>query len=245
MDWLASLMNKGAELYSGKAKTIFATDDPSQCIMHFRDDATAFDGVKKATLHRKGQLNNAFNAYIMSYLEAHGIATHFQRQLNESESLVKRLEMIPVECVVRNMAAGSLCKRLGVEEGSDLQPTVFEFFYKDDSLHDPMINDAHIITFGWASEAEIQQLKLLTLKVNDLLVPLFDKADLLLVDFKLEFGRLDNQLVLGDEFTPDGCRVWDKQTRKKLDKDRFRHDLGDVIKGYEIIAKRLGIEVIS
>ncbi len=236
-------MQKGEAIYSGKAKTLFKTESDEHLILHFRDDATAFDGTKKAVLEDKGRVNNQFNAFIMQKLQAGGIATHYEKMLSPNESVVKHLSMIPVECVVRNYAAGSLCKRLGLEEGMELKPTIFEFFYKNDSLHDPMINDYHIQTFGWATEEEIQQMKQLTFAVNEILLPLFDAAELLLVDYKLEFGRFDGKLYLGDEFTPDGCRLWDKTSHEKMDKDRFRRDLGAVIESYKEVAKRLGITI--
>lgn len=228
-------------LYSGKAKTLYRTDDPDILVMRFRDDTSAFDGEKVERLERKGRVNNKFNAHIMQVLQTAGIETHFVELLSDHDSLVRSMKMIPVECVVRNIAAGSLCRRLGVEEGIDLSPPVFEFFLKNDALHDPMINDSHIISFAWANAEEIAAMKVATLKCNEILTRLFKDAGLLLVDYKLEFGRYQGRLVLGDEFSPDGCRLWDAETRKKLDKDRFRQGLGDVIEGYEEVAKRLGI----
>ncbi len=236
-------MKKLTELYAGKAKTVYHTDNAEQLILHFRDDTSAFDGEKMAQLSHKGSVNNQFNAFIMSALEKAGVKTHFIELLSTEESLVKSLDMIPVECVVRNIAAGHLCKRLGIEEGITLEQPIFEFFLKDDALHDPMINEYHIRCFKWASEAEVAMMKQLTFQVNDILTPLFADAGMLLVDYKLEFGRYQGELVLGDEFTPDGCRIWDAQTREKLDKDRFRRDLGDVIESYRIVADRLGIEI--
>ena len=235
-------MKKANELYRGKAKTVYLTDDPDRLILHFRNDTSAFDGEKLAQLERKGMVNNYFNAFIMQKLMDAGIKTHFEEVLSDDESQVLRLEMLPIECVVRNITAGSVCRRLGIEEGKECNPPTFEFFLKDDELHDPMINDSHILTFGWATEDDIKQMKALTLQVNEVLKPLFDNAGMLLVDYKLEFGRFKGELVLGDEFTPDGCRIWDKDTKEKLDKDRFRQDLGDVIESYEIAGKRLGIE---
>lgn len=229
------------ELYSGKAKSVFATDDADRLVMHFRDDTSAFDGEKKASLARKGMVNNKVNAFIMTKLEQSGISTHFEKLLSDNQSVVKRLEMIPVECVVRNIAAGSICRRLGVKEGMDLNPPTFEFFLKNDALHDPMVNDYHIRAFGWASDQEVARMKELTFKVNEVLKKLFLEAGILLVDYKLEFGRFHGQVVLGDEFTPDGCRLWDAKTREKLDKDRFRQDLGNVIEAYEEVARRLGV----
>jgi phosphoribosylaminoimidazole-succinocarboxamide synthase len=236
-------MEKQAELYAGKAKSVYTTTDPERLILHFRDDTSAFDGEKMEQLARKGMVNNRFNAFIMEKLEAEGIPTHFERLLSDEECLVKNMEMIPVECVVRNVATGSLVKRLGVEDGMDLTPPTFEFFLKNDALHDPMINDYHIVTFGWASSEEIEQMKQLTFEVNRFLSQLFNAAGMILVDYKLEFGRYQGKVVLGDEFSPDGCRIWDKETRNKLDKDRFRQGLGGVIEAYEEVANRLGLQL--
>lgn len=234
-------MEKREELYAGKAKSVFLTDDPDRFVLLFRDDTSAFDGQKVEQLQRKGMVNNRFNAFIMQTLEAAGIPTHFEGLLSPVESLVKRLDMIPVECVVRNQAAGSLCRRLGIEEGRELVPPTFELFLKNDALHDPMINDSLAITLGWATADELAEMKHLTFKVNGVLKGLFDSAGMLLVDYKLEFGRFGGHIVLGDEFSPDGCRIWDRETRKKMDKDRFRQGLGDVIEAYEEVGKRLGI----
>jgi len=188
-------------------------------------------------------VNNLFNAFIMTNLENAGVDTHFDKLLSETESIVTNLDMIPVECVVRNIATGSLCKRLGIEDGLNLKPPTFEFFLKDDARHDPMINDYHIDSFGWATRDEVALMKRNTFQVNDILGRMFADAGMILVDFKVEFGRCDGNLVLGDEFTPDGCRVWDAETRKKLDKDRFRHGLGSVIEAYEEVALRLGVNL--
>ena len=235
-------MEKRKELYAGKAKSVFTTDDPDRFVLVFRDDTSAFDGQKKEQLNRKGMVNNKFNAFIMEKLEAAGIPTHFEGLLSDTESLVKKLDMIPVECVVRNISAGSLCRRLGVEEGLTLNPPTFELFLKNDELHDPMINESLAVSLGWAKEDELAQMKELTFKVNDVLKTLFDQAGMLLVDYKLEFGRSGGQIVLGDEFSPDGCRIWDKETRKKMDKDRFRQGLGSVIETYEEVGQRLGVQ---
>jgi len=180
---------------------------------------------------------------VMGKLEEAGIPTHFEQLLSDEESVVKRLEMIPVECVVRNITAGSICRRLGVAEGQDLDPPTFEFFLKNDALHDPMVNEYHVRAFGWASDEEVAAMKELTFRVNDVLKRLFLDAGLLLVDYKLEFGRFDGAVVLGDEFTPDGCRLWDAKTRDKLDKDRFRQGLGGVVEAYEEVARRLGVSL--
>ncbi len=239
------MTSKRDELYSGKAKTVYTTDNEQQLILQFRNDTSAFDGEKIEQLDRKGMVNNRFNAHIMKLLSDAGIPTHFEQLLSDDESLVKRLDMIPVECVVRNIASGSLCRRLGVEDGIDLNPVTFEFFLKNDELHDPMINDYHILSFNWATKEEIDEMKRLTFMVNDVLTKTFSDAGLLLVDYKLEFGRYEGKLVLGDEFTPDGCRLWDKETREKLDKDRFRQGLGGVVEAYEEVAHRLGVELPS
>ncbi|MBS3805518.1 MAG: phosphoribosylaminoimidazolesuccinocarboxamide synthase [Oleiphilaceae bacterium] len=235
-------MEKRDELYAGKAKSVYYTDDPERFVLVFRDDTSAFDGEKKEQLTRKGMVNNRFNAFIMEKLEAAGIPTHFEKLLSPVESLVKKLDMLPVECVVRNVSAGSLCRRLGVEEGQSLTPPTYELFLKNDALHDPMINESLAVTFGWAAADELAQMKILTYKVNEVLKALFEEAGLLLVDYKLEFGRVSGEIVLGDEFSPDGCRIWDMATRKKMDKDRFRQGLGDVIETYEEVGKRLGIQ---
>jgi len=234
-------MEKRKELYSGKAKSVYETDVADRYIMLYRDDTSAFDGKKLAKLDRKGMVNNKFNAFIMQKLEAAGIPTHFEKLLSDNESVVKRLEMLPIECVVRNIAAGSICRRLGVKEGIDLNPPTFEMFLKDDALGDPMINEYHVASFGWGQPEHIALMKELTFKVNDVLKKLFLEGNMLLVDYKLEFGLYEGKVLLGDEFTPDGCRLWDKDTREKLDKDRFRQDLGNVIESYELVGRRLGI----
>ncbi len=234
-------MQKQAELYAGKAKSVYLTDDEDHLIIEFRDDTSAFDGEKMEKLARKGMVNNKFTAFIMEQLEQAGIKTHHVKLLSDNEALVKKLDMLPIECVVRNYSAGSLCRRLGVEEGLELNPPTFEFFLKNDALHDPMINDYHIRSFGWATDEEIEQMKTLTFQVNDVLKNLFADAGMLLVDYKLEFGRFKGELLLGDEFSPDGCRLWDSETRTKLDKDRFRQGLGGVIEAYEEVGQRLGI----
>ncbi|MFO8044986.1 MAG: phosphoribosylaminoimidazolesuccinocarboxamide synthase [Halomonas sp.] len=235
-------MEKRQELYAGKAKSVFATDDPSRVILQFRDDTSAFDGERMESLARKGMVNNCFNAFIMETLAAAGVATHFEQRLSATESLVKSLTMIPVECVVRNIAAGGLVKRLGVSEGQALTPPTFELFLKNDALHDPMINESLAETFGWATPDQLAEMKTLTFKVNEILKALFADGGLLLVDYKLEFGLFEGQIVLGDEFSPDGCRLWDAKTREKLDKDRFRQGLGGVIEAYEEVGRRIGVQ---
>ena len=234
-------MKKKSELYAGKAKSVYTTDDDDYLIIHFRNDTSAFDGERIEQLERKGMVNNKFTAFIMEKLEQAGVKTHHVKLLSDEEAVVKKLDMLPIECVVRNISAGSICKRLGVEEGLDLNPPTFEFFLKNDALHDPMLNDYHIRSFGWATDDEIEQMKKLTFQVNDVLKKLFADAGMLLVDYKLEFGRFKGELLLGDEFSPDGCRLWDAETRKKLDKDRFRQGLGGVIEAYEEVGNRIGI----
>lgn len=236
-------MQKRNELYAGKAKSVYLTDDPDRLILEFRDDTSAFDGEKVEKLARKGRVNNYFNAFIMGKLAEAGIPVHVEKVLSDNQALVKKLAMIPVECVIRNIAAGSLCRRLGVKEGTDLNPPTFELFLKNDALHDPMINESHAETFGWATAAQLARMKELTYHVNDVLKKLFADAGMLLVDYKLEFGLFHGEVVLGDEFSPDGCRLWDADTREKLDKDRFRQGLGGVVEAYEEVAKRLGIEL--
>lgn len=235
-------MEKRAELYSGKAKSVYETDEQDFLILEFRNDTSAFDGEKVDQLERKGMVNNKFNAFIMTKLKEAGVPTHFERLLSDQESLVKRMQMLPVECVVRNISAGSLCRRLGVAEGQELNPPTFELFLKNDALHDPMVNESLVETFGWATREQLARAKELTYKVNDVLKKLFDDAGILLVDYKLEFGLFKGEVVLGDEFSPDGCRLWDKATRNKLDKDRFRQGLGGVVEAYEEVGRRLGIQ---
>ena len=234
-------MHKGKLLYSGKAKSIYATDDQQLAIIDFRNDISAFNAEKLAQLTGKGTVNNSINAYLMDFLNAKGIKTHHVKRLNATEALVRRLEMIPIECVVRNQVAGSLAKRFALTEGTPLSQPVFEFYLKDDALGDPFINASHIRTFAWASAEEMTLMEQISLQINGLLTPLFADAQMLLVDYKLEFGRLQGQLYLADEMTPDGCRIWDATTQEKFDKDRFRRDLGDVVAHYRIVAERLGV----
>ncbi|MDF1780274.1 MAG: phosphoribosylaminoimidazolesuccinocarboxamide synthase [Alcanivoracaceae bacterium] len=234
-------MEKREELYAGKAKSVFTTDDANLLVLVFRNDTSAFDGKIIEKLERKGAVNNQFNAFIMQKLSDAGIPTHYEKLLSPTESLVKRMEMIPLECVVRNFAAGSLVRRLGVEEGQELTPPTFELFLKNDALGDPMVNEFHARSFGWATDAQLDKMKELTFKVNDVLKKLFADGNMLLVDYKLEFGVFQGEIILGDEFSPDGCRLWDKETREKMDKDRFRQGLGGVIEAYEEVGKRLGM----
>ena len=238
-------MEKIKEITKGKAKSLFTTNNDAHLIMHFSDDTSAFDGKKKEALLGKGSVNNQFNAFIMKHLEEKGVETHMVEVINNSDSLVHKLEMFPIECVIRNRASGSICRRLGTEDGLILESPLFEFFLKDDELGDPLINDEHIISFGWATKDQIDEMKILTYKVNTVLKELFINSGLILVDFKVEFGVNSNgTILLADEFTPDGCRLWDSETLKKMDKDRFRQGLGDVVESYHQVADRLGMNII-
>lgn len=236
-------MLKQTLLYTGKAKSVYETDSADHLILVFRDDASAFNGEKIEQLDRKGKVNNRFNAFIMEKLSEAGVETHFEKLLSPTEVLVKKLDMIPVECVIRNFAAGSLCRRLGVEEGKQLTPPTFELFFKDDALGDPMVNESQAIALGWATAEQLEDMKVLTYKVNQVLKDLFDQGNMILVDFKLEFGLYKGEVVLGDEFSPDGSRLWDKETLDKMDKDRFRQSLGGLIEAYEAVAHRLGVKL--
>lgn len=236
-------MQKHAELYRGKAKTVYTTDNPDLLILEFRNDTSALDGERIEQFDRKGMVNNKFNHFIMGKLEAAGIPTQMERLLSDTEILVKKLDMVPVECVIRNRAAGSLVKRLGVEEGMVLNPPIFDLFLKNDAKHDPMINESYCETFGWVSRENLAEMKRLSYIANDVLSRLFDDAGLILVDFKLEFGLYKGQVVLGDEFSPDGSRLWDKETLDKMDKDRFHQSLGGLIEAYEEVARRLGVKL--
>ena len=227
-------MEKLDKLYEGKAKILYKTSDPDLLIQYFKDDASAFDGKKKGTIVDKGVMNNHMSSRIFEYLEENGVKTHFVKNLNDREMLVKNLDIIPVEVVLRNVAAGSLCKRLGIEEGRvfEEQP-ILEFFYKSDPLGDPMINECHVDIFGWATKEEVEILKSEGLKINKLMVEFFKERKIRLVDFKVEFGRHKGQVLLGDEISPDGCRLWDWETNEKMDKDRFRFNLGSVEEKYQ------------
>lgn len=236
-------MQKLAELYRGKAKTVYTTEDPDLLVLEFRNDTSAGDGARIEQFDRKGMVNNKFNHFIMSKLEEAGIPTQMVGLLSDNEVLVKKLDMVPVECVVRNRAAGSLVKRLGVEEGIVLNPPLFDLFLKNDAMHDPMVNESYCKTFGWVSEKNLARMKELSYKANEVLSKLFDDAGLILVDFKLEFGLFKGEVTLGDEFSPDGSRLWDKATLNKMDKDRFRQSLGGLIEAYEEVAHRLGIKL--
>ncbi len=226
-------------MYEGKAKQVFATDDPTLAIIHYKDDATAFNGLKKGTIVGKGVINNLVSNHLFKMLEENGIETHLVEQINERDSVVRRVEIVPVEVIVRNIAAGSLSKRLGLPEGTKLKSTVLEYCYKNDELGDPMINDYHIAAMGIATKEEMQAIASMALKVNDLLSAYLKDLGIELIDFKLEFGRFDGRIVLADEISPDTCRFWDSKTGEKLDKDRFRRDLGDVEEAYQEILRRL------
>ena len=238
-------MPRRRKIYEGKAKVLFEGPEPGTLVQHFKDDATAFNNQKHGIITGKGVLNNRISEYLMLRLAEVGIPTHFMRRLNMREQLVHEVEIIPVEVVVRNIAAGSICKRFGLEEGSALPRSIVEYYYKSDDLGDPLISEEHITAFGWASPPEIDDMLSLSLRINDFLTGLFLGIGLRLVDFKLEYGRLyqDDQVrvVLADEITPDSCRLWDTVTNEKMDKDRFRRDLGGVAEAYQEVARRLGI----
>jgi phosphoribosylaminoimidazole-succinocarboxamide synthase len=240
-------MNRRRRVYEGKAKILYEGPEPGTLIQHFKDDATAFNNQKHAVIEGKGVLNNRISEYMFTNLEAIGVPTHFIRRLNMREQLVRSVEIVPVEVVARNVAAGSICKRLGLEEGTPLPRSIIEFYYKADELNDPLITEEHITAFGWATPQEIDDMISMTQRVNDFLTGLFLGVGIRLVDFKLEFGRqYENdmvRLIVADEISPDGCRLWDIKTDEKLDKDRFRRDLGDLIEAYQDVARRLGILV--
>ena len=232
-------MEKGKMLYEGKAKQIFATSNPDEIIVHYKDDATAFNGEKKGTINSKGLLNNAITTLFFELLEKEGIKTHFIKKLDDRTMLAKKLEIVPIEVVMRNIAAGSLAQRLGWEEGRELSLPVVEFYYKDDALGDPLINRYHAKVLKAADDAEMDFLEEIGLKINHILREYLKAHNTILVDFKLEFGRYNGQILLGDEISPDTCRFWDAATREKLDKDRFRRDLGNVEEAYQEMYKRL------
>jgi len=230
---------KGDFMYEGKAKKIFKTDDPDLLLVEFKDDATAFDGVKKDRLEDKGILNNRLSEIFFGYLESKGVENHFVKKISDREMLVKALEIIPVEVIVRNIAAGSISKRLGIPEGTVLKKTVLEFSLKDDELHDPMINHYHIYAMDLARAEEMAEIEQAALKVNEILIPYLKEKGITLVDFKLEFGRHKDKILLGDEISPDTCRFWDSSSGEKLDKDRFRRDMGGVVDAYREVLRRL------
>jgi phosphoribosylaminoimidazole-succinocarboxamide synthase len=232
-------MEKKEKLYEGKAKVLYRTDSENLLVQYFKDDTTAFDGAKKEILEDKGVINCAITTVIFEYLEKHGVKTHFVERLSPREMLVKKCEIIPVEVVVRNIAAGSFSRRYGVEEGTPLKEPLVEYFYKSDELHDPMVCPNHVYLFGWATREELGQMTKMALEINELLKKFFEEIDIILVDFKLEFGRHNGEVILADEITPDSCRLWDKSTKEVLDKDRFRKDMGKVVESYKEIYRRI------
>lgn len=237
-------LEKKELLYSGKAKSLFTTSDSDLLIAEFRNDTSAFDGVKVEQLDRKGYVNNQISAFIMERLEEAGIPTHFECLLSPTETVVRKLTMIPLENVVRNIAAGSLCRRLGVSPNMELTPPLHELFLKNDELHDPMVNDNHALSFGWATQEQLDQMRSLSLQINEVLAALFQAAGMMFVDGKYEFGVDAKGVVrLGDEISPDSCRIWDASSKESLDKDRFRKDMGGVVEHYELIAKQLGVSL--
>ncbi len=227
------------KVYEGKAKILYRASQPGTLIQHYKDDTTAFDGAKKAVLKGKGELNCAISSAVFTYLEAKGVKTHFIKRLSANEVLVKECEIIPVEVVVRNISAGSFSRRYKVPEGTLLKEPLVEYFYKSDELHDPLVCPNHIFAFGWAKEDELKSMTDTALKVNALLKELFDRAGIVLVDFKLEFGRCGGELLLADEITPDSCRLWDRASGNILDKDRFRKDLGNLVESYREVLRRI------
>jgi phosphoribosylaminoimidazole-succinocarboxamide synthase len=240
-------MNKGKKLYEGKAKIIYETNNKELVIQHFKDDATAFNALKKANIEGKGVLNNRISEYLLNSLGQCGIQTHLIKRLNMREQLIKQAQIIPVEFVIRNIATGSLTKRLGISEGTVLEKPLLEYYLKNDELNDPLISKEHIYSFEWASQKEVEEIDKMSLRINDILQGIFRGVGIKLVDFKIEYGRIwnkdkeINEVILADEISPDTCRLWDIKTDKKLDKDRFRKDLGNLIEAYQDVARRLGI----
>ncbi|MDE2339961.1 MAG: phosphoribosylaminoimidazolesuccinocarboxamide synthase [Alphaproteobacteria bacterium] len=238
-------MTRRRQVYEGKAKILYEGPEPGTLIQYFKDDATAFNAQKKGTINGKGVLNNRISEHIFTLLGAIGMPHHFIRRLNMREQLIRQVEIVPIEVVVRNVAAGSLSKRLGIEEGTPLPRTIVEYYYKDDALGDPMVSDEHIAAFGWAGQEELHEMADMAIRVNDFMSGLFAGIGIRLVDFKLEFGRLYendfSRIILADEISPDGARLWDMTTNEKLDKDRFRRDLGGEVEAYQEVARRLGL----
>ncbi len=226
-------------LYEGKAKRVYETSNPDEVLISYKDSATAFDGLKKGTITGKGRVNNLMSAAMFGYLEQRGIPTHFVRLVSDTEMIVKHVKIVPLEVVMRNVVAGSLSKRLGIPEGTDIKEAVREIYYKDDELHDPLVNDDHVKLLGIADQKTVDTVRDMATKVNDLLKPFMLERGLILVDFKLEFGFYKGQIILADEISPDTCRFWDSETREKLDKDRFRRDLGGVEEAYEEVLRRI------
>ena len=238
-------MARRRQIYEGKAKILYEGPEPGTIIQYFKDDATAFNAQKKGTISGKGVLNNRISEHIFTLLGQIGVPTHFIRRLNMREQLIRQVEIVPIEVVVRNVAAGSLSKKLGIEEGTQLPRTLIEYCYKDDALGDPLVSEEHIACFGWATQDEMHDIADMAIRVNDFLCGLFAGIGIRLIDFKLEFGRLYDgdysRIILADEISPDGCRLWDMATNEKLDKDRFRRDLGGESEAYQEVARRLGI----
>lgn len=238
-------MTRRRKIYEGKAKILYEGPEPGTLIQYFKDDATAFNAQKRGTISGKGVINNRVSEHVFTSLAHIGIPTHFIRRLNMREQLVRQVDIVPIEVVVRNVAAGSISKRLGIEEGTALPHTLLEYYYKDDALGDPLIAEEHIACFNWASHEEMQDISAMAIRINDFMCGMFAAVGIRLVDFKLEFGRLwegdFSRIILADEISPDGCRLWDIETGEKLDKDRFRRDMGNVIESYTEVARRLGI----
>ena len=238
-------MARRRQIYEGKAKILYEGPEPGTIIQYFKDDATAFNAQKKGTISGKGVLNNRISEHIFTLLGQIGVPTHFIRRLNMREQLIRQVEIVPIEVIVRNVAAGSLSKKLGIEEGTQLPRTLIEYCYKDDALGDPLLSEEHIACFGWATQEEMHDIADMAIRVNDFLCGLFAGIGIRLIDFKLEFGRLYDgdysRIILADEISPDGCRLWDMATNEKLDKDRFRRDLGGEVEAYQEVARRLGL----
>lgn len=238
-------MARRRQIYEGKAKILYEGPEPGTIIQYFKDDATAFNAQKKGTISGKGVLNNRISEHIFTLLGQIGVPTHFIRRLNMREQLVRQVEIVPIEVVVRNVAAGSLSKKLGIEEGTQLPRTLIEYCYKDDALGDPLVSEEHIACFGWATQDEMHDIADMAIRINDFMCGLFAGIGIRLIDFKLEFGRLYDgdysRIILADEISPDGCRLWDMATNEKLDKDRFRRDLGGEVEAYQEVARRLGL----
>lgn len=232
-------MKKTNQLYEGKAKKVFETENPDVVIVDYKDDATAFNGIKKGTILGKGAINNRMTNIVLRMIEKAGIPTHYIEELSDRETAVKKVEIVPLEVIVRNVAAGSFSKKMGIEEGKELLCPTFEFSYKNDDLGDPFINDSYALALGLATQEEIDTIRNYTMEINEILKAYFLKADIKLIDFKIEFGRYKGQIILADEISPDTCRLWDVNTNEKLDKDRFRRDMGNVEEAYNEVMKRL------
>lgn len=234
-------MEKGKQIYEGKAKKVFETSDPDLCIVSYKDDATAFNGEKKGTIVGKGVVNNKMSNFMFKLLEEKGIKTDYVEELNDRDTVLKKVEIVPLEVIVRNKAAGSLSKRLGLPEGTPMKTTVLEFCYKNDDLGDPIVNEYHILAAGLATKEEIDKISEMALKINEVMLDFFRSVNIDLIDFKLEFGRYKGDIILADEISPDTCRFWDVNTQEKLDKDRFRRDMGGVEEAYAEVMRRIGL----